>query len=974
MKFAMKFARGMTGVGPTARLPGGRQSVKASGVRAYLAFLVGSVCLAWFGAQVWSEPVFRVVRTNEGATNLLRNAGFEEAPNGQFTSWQRAPQGWRIALGEGRSGSQALAVEALNETSWLGASQTRTLNRTNTAPIIVRGWSRAEEVSGGSDNDYSLYVDIVYQDGTPLWGQTGNFRAGTHDWEQREFVIAPEKPIRSLTLHCIFRGHAGRAWFDDVEVSEAYAPAGSVLFQGTPMTMVPWTNRPPVAPVHYTSGDGLKLTFDGGRIPSLDLDGRELATNVASGFLAWDVGMQSEVYPFEEGECTELGLRLETTMTSAVDHLAVTGRISSTSTNDRAILLAFALPIDAAGWRWHDDLRRARVIEGQGEYSNASAVGAGTTGTLSVYPMACVEDGQSGLAIGLDMGHAAQYRLVYHAGTRQFLIVYDFGMVQDTTRFPSAAEFRFVLFKFAPRSGFRAAWQKYMAIFPDHFEVRSREQGIWMPFTDVSTVDGWEDFGFRYHEGNNNVPFDDQHGILSFRYTEPMTWWMPMAPEIPRTEEMALQVRDEYAEGPPGNQQRMAVLSRGAAMQDSEGHPALIFRNEPWANGAVWSLNPNPWLPSEPNAATVHWNAAIREQLYGSGAVGQLDGEYLDSLEGYVTANLNFRRDHFAQSTVPLTFTLDTRLPTLFKGLAVYEFTRWISEDLHRMGKLCFANGVPYRFTFLCPWLDVMGTETDWLVNGQYQAASHTQMSLWRTLSGRKPYLLLMNTDYDRFGTTEVERYFQRSLFYGMFPSMFSHNAAENPYWRNPTWYERDRPLFKRYLPLIREVAEAGWSPVTDATTDAASVLVERFGPTTQGTTYYTLFNDGTGYVRGTLSLTSESIETQAAWTATELLSDQRLSWNGRGWAYSVEPQSTVVVRLDTPARFSRVEVDSTGRLRLTVEAFLRSEQEIEVSTDLRQWKLLATNTIDAVPMEWPGEIMASGAREFYRLRLAPVQ
>ena len=83
-------------------------------------------------------------------------------------------------------------------------------------------------------------------------------------------------------------------------------------------------------------------------------------------------------------------------------------------------------------------------------------------------------------------------------------------------------------------------------------------------------------------------------------------------------------------------------------MQDTEGHPALIFRNEPWANGAVWSLNPNPWLPSDPNAATVHWNAAIREQLYGPGAVGQLDGEYLDSLEGYVTANLNFRRDHFA--------------------------------------------------------------------------------------------------------------------------------------------------------------------------------------------------------------------------------------------------------------------------------------------------------------------------------------
>ena len=43
-------------------------------------------------------------------------------------------------------------------------------------------------------------------------------------------------------------------------------------------------------------------------------------------------------------------------------------------------------------------------------------------------------------------------------------------------------------------------------------------------------------------------------------------------------------------------------------------------------------------------------------------------------------------------------------------------------------GKLMFANSVPYRFSFLCPWLDVMGTETDWLSNGEYQPASDAQM------------------------------------------------------------------------------------------------------------------------------------------------------------------------------------------------------------------------------------------------------
>jgi hypothetical protein len=351
--------------------------------------------------------------------------------------------------------------------------------------------------------------------------------------------------------------------------------------------------------------------------------------------------------------------------------------------------------------------------------------------------------------------------------------------------------------------------------------------------------------------------------------------------------------------------------------------------------------------------------------------VGQLDGEYLDSLEGYVTANLNFRRDHFSHTTVPLSFSVDTREPALLKGLAVYEFTRWISGELHAMGKLCFANGVPYRFSFLCPWLDVMGTETDWLVNGQYQPSAHTQMGLWRTLSGRKPYLLLMNTDYAQFGTNLVERYFQRSLFYGMFPSMFSHNAAENPYWRNPAWYDRDRPLFRKYIPLIREVAEAGWSPVTEATCDAPLVLLERFGPTEDGTTYYTLFNDGSGYARGTLTLTREPPESQASLRATELLGGQQLPWIGQGWAFALEAQSAAVVRIDAPARFRAFELDFEGRLRLTVAAPLGTEQVLESSTNLDDWKTLSTHLIEAVPMELPSRTLTSESREFYRLRLA---
>ncbi len=924
--------------------------------------------LLFAGVASAAAPVMRVVQSADAGTNLLRNPGFELGTTSLLTSWSAGPQGLRVAPGEGRTNSQALACSASDTQGWYGASQTLTLNRTNCLPVVVRGWSRAENVSGSADSNYSLYVDIVYQDGTPLWGQTGNFTVGTHDWESREFVILPEKPIRSLTLYCLFRYHSGQVWFDDVSVAEISAPAGAFLFQGAAMTVEALT-PPSGHPTNYTTGDRLELTLTGGRVTRLSVDGRDLTGSAPSGFLARDVAANSDVYAFDQDACPDLHLLLRTTITTNSDHLAVEGTVTDTTGTDRAIMLLFALPLDATGWSWGHDIREQKTVAAPEELSNTVGVNCGANGRHSLYPLACVSDSQSGIALAVDMAKPAQYRLACHAGTKQLLLAYDLGLVPETTRFPSGAEFRFVLFRFDPRWGFRSAWDKYTALFPAHFNLRSKDQGIWMPFTDVSTVSGWQDFGFRYHEGNNNVPFDDANGILSFRYTEPMTWWMPMDPALPRTLAAALEVRDTYAAGTPSSRQRMAILSRSAAMFDVTGQPSLLFRNEPWANGAVWSLNPNPLLPTNPNAATVHWNDDIRESLYGTNANGHLDGEYLDSLEGYVTADLNFRREHFAYSTVPLTFDTATSRPALWKGLAVFEFTRWISDDVHNLGKLCFANGVPYRFTFLCPWLDVMGTETDWLSDGQYAPSSHSRMSLWRTLSGQKPYLLLMNTDYTSFGTNLVERYFQRSLFYGMYPSMFSHNAAENPYWQNPTWYNRDRPLFKRYLPVIKQVAEAGWQPVTLGTCNNTNILVERFGPTSDGTVYFTLFNDSAANQTTTLSTTLDPAGTATRRAAVDLLSGVRLEPSGTGWNVQLTPQASTAIKVLPPAKFTGASLSPAGTVQLTVDAPLGSAQVLEVSNNLLAWLPLGTNTIETRPVVWLDDSAGNDSPRFYRLR-----
>ncbi|MGB9596574.1 MAG: hypothetical protein ACPL7B_09875, partial [Candidatus Poribacteria bacterium] len=579
-----------------------------------------------------------------------------------------------------------------------------------------------------------------------------------------------------------------------------------------------------------------------GNVTSIKIDDYELAkTNMPSGFLARDVDNDSDFYQFQNGVCQELGLALNVNAYDKDNCLHIEGMIKDLKGIDRAITLICALPIDAVGWKWYDDIRKSRIIENGKEYSNCVNIGTGT-GMLSLYPFGAISNDKYGLALAIDMDMPAQYRIAYNSSTKQFFIAYDFGLAKETDKFPSSAPFKFVIYTIDPKWGFRSAAKRLYEIFPDFFVCRSKDQGIWMPFTDVSTVQGWEDFGFKYHEGNNNVLFDDQANILSFRYTEPSTWWMRMDPKVERTDENITKLLVEYTRSDNQYTRKKAETVIVSGSFDEQGRYQYLVRNEPWCNGAVFSTNPNPYIPGN-SEAKLNWNEEVKQRLYGSQAKGILDGEYLDSLEGYVTADENFRREHFHYVTIPLTFSMSSKKPVIHKAMSVYEFSKWLAEDLHKMGKLTFANSVPHRFSFLCPFFDIMGTEINWVGgDGRWQPGSDNWLNLCRTMCYQKPYLFLMNTRYERFSTDLVEKYFQRSLFYGMFPSMFSHNASEDPYWQNPDLYNRDRHLFKRYIPIIKKVAEAGWEPITHAKTNNDKVYIERFG--SNNTIYFTLLND----------------------------------------------------------------------------------------------------------------------------------
>jgi hypothetical protein len=152
--------------------------------------------------------------------NRLGNSGFEEGP------WTGGEQDTSVAC----SGNASLRLQ--NATvDRKQASQSVVLDQQTPGTILVSASSRAENVSGPPNREYSLYVDIYYTDGTPLYGRAVPFQTGTTDWQRAELVIEPEKPIRTVSVYLLLRGKAGTAWFDDVTLAEDPTRKGNIARQ-----------------------------------------------------------------------------------------------------------------------------------------------------------------------------------------------------------------------------------------------------------------------------------------------------------------------------------------------------------------------------------------------------------------------------------------------------------------------------------------------------------------------------------------------------------------------------------------------------------------------------------------------------------------------------------------------------------------------------------------------------------------------
>lgn len=775
----------------------------------------------------------RVITVLPDGLNLVRDDSFREIGSG-FT---RTSGGVICCFGTEGEGGAAQLIE---------------VGQTHPGLIIVSCESRAENANGLMPYKYSLQLEVTFTDGTTNFAEWVPFNdgwlhyyeyvaftPGTHGWERRSLSLKFPKAVKSIDARLYFSSHSGTAYFRNLSV----------------------------------------IDVSGNNIPSFDTLPVKITSAKPEGFMLRDVAASSQFMHFENGEAAEIELDCEI-VHSHNGTSRYTVLLHDKTGRDRAVTLYYTIPLEGDSFDFFPDAVTRITADSPEDYFDVVQWDSGANGLMSKSPFAAVVAGNEGRAIGYDPDYPVFGRVGFNRASKELYIAFDIAFAKESPR----TEIKFVSFSFAPRWGFRSALEKYYSLFPEAYACRIPDQGLWMPFQKISKVEGYEDFGFKFKEGDDEPEWDSTHGIYTFRYTEPMTWWMRMTDSPPSSYADILNYYKALLGEPDSPQHKGAKILESSGMTGKDGKLVGLVMNRPWCNGGVWSVNSMPGIEGDFTDFKSKWNADYFGKHYSKDAAEPYSGEYIDSTEGYVTAEMDFRRDHFPAAKT-LCYSKDDCVTGIFKGNVVYEYMKHMSDALHSVGRFMMGNGTPCAMWFLPVTLDVAGTETDWNPGNKWTPMSIEELCYRRCACAAKPYCFLMNTRFEDFTSEMIEKYMLRSLAFGMFPGFFSADAATGHYFSSPKVYNRDRALFKKYVPIVKLVAEAGWRPVTGAQT-GSKLHLERFGER-----YLTIFNPEAEKVSGSIYFDS-----MLKGRAADLVSGRHVDIADGTCFIDVEPEMTLVL------------------------------------------------------------------------------
>ena len=605
----------------------------------------------------------------------------------------------------------------------------------------------------------------------------------------------------------------------------------------------------------------------------------------------------------QEAQLPGLGLETSARFEAADDFIQVKLQVRDTSAKDRGLLVRFALPIDARGWSWWDDMESDRKIGSEGTFEHSRGIRefaalpewrdkpALNMGTHSVN-FCNVITGPVGLCYAVPLDQPRIFRTGYDADARLFYIVYDVALAPQTDP-PGTAQFTFYIYRSDPDWGMRSALDRYYRLFPDYFAKHVATEGMWMAFSKLSEIDNVNEFRFAFQEGAPEPGYDDRLGVQTLTYFTHAGQFANIEDYDPETDpepsyETQLATMREKFRQTTGS----AEIFDASGLHDADGR--LSIKRTAVYGHIIAQYNLDPILPYGR-----HMLDKIPKvfQSYRQNRGGELDGFYYDG----ITTGVNYRRDHFKYAAYPPTWDPVRKKPFLYNYFSSAEFAKAVAEKLHADGKITMMNGAMGSSFYTAPYLDVMGAETGLRIN-------RSSFNYVRTICRQKPFVTLLKGNFSQLTEDDFALFMKRCTAYGVFPGFFdwppSGLGPGSRYWDHAEWYERDRPNHRKYQALCRQLAEAGWEPLTAARSSDPQLALERFGqPGGAGPAgiFFTVLNDAPEPVSTVISIPAALLP-KAPMVVDEVarrwLTDVRSNAQGLEVPLSLGPESLAVLHV----------------------------------------------------------------------------
>ena len=507
-------------------------------------------------------------------------------------------------------------------------------------------------------------------------------------------------------------------------------------------------------------------------------------------------------------------------------------RLADQSGRDRGLMVRLSLVSSGEGdWRWGRDLDAA-VPLGDKPLSSTTALRGlpglpyfeeaerPDYGQYSTYPLGVIQRGGDWQALARPLSELALVRFSGVGGDEARLVAEVDLALSEYTDPPREAEFELWFLQDEGADGaMREALGRYYEVRPEDWEVRTPMFGGWMPFTDLAKLPNVDEFGFAFQEGGRSPAFVDVLGALSFVYFHCAGEFanvdgyergsQPLPPY-----ETVVAAFNAVAKRRTGLDEAWDVCGIRNADGKIEYRPERVY-GDFFCQACV-----DPEVPYGKAMAD-----RLTARVTAQPAPKDIDGVYYDG----IAAGLDYAPEHLRAADHLLLWDGKLGRPVNYNLWSSAEWARYIHEGLAGQGKLTMLNDSSLAsFPFVGPWIDVQGGEMSIFLRRE-------QARLIRTLARHRPFCTLVKADFSQFTSAHIETYMRRCVAYGILPGFFDITPSGahpgSSYWLHPEWYDRDRPLFRRYMPLARELARAGWEPRTLARPRAEGVFVERFGP-----------------------------------------------------------------------------------------------------------------------------------------------